>query len=79
MNEKHLKLAANRTRPNLRHIQPDLWHVDDYAINIRRDRHDECLALRLPQSARDALDLTVMQANTRDRRLRVPVACFPGS
>jgi hypothetical protein len=43
------------------------WQEDHYAIDIRRDRHDERLASRLPQSARDTLDLTVLPANKRDR------------
>jgi hypothetical protein len=58
-------------------IQPTHWQVDNYAIDIRRDRHGEFLKLRGPLSMRDTLDLTVLQANTRDRPLWVLVANLP--
>jgi hypothetical protein len=63
------KSTSIGTRLKATLIQPTLWQVDDYAIDIRRDRHGECFELRVPQSMRDTLDLSVMQAGQRDRHL----------
>jgi len=41
----------------------------DYAVDIRRDRHGQFFELRVPDYLRDSLDVTVLQAEPRQRHL----------
>lgn len=41
----------------------------DYAIDIRRDRHGEFFELRVPDNLRHSLEMTVLQAEPKQRHL----------
>jgi len=71
MNANHLadKFTAIGARLKVQLTEPRRWQADDYAIDIRRDREGEFFELRVPQSMRDTLDLTVLQADKRERHL----------
>ena len=69
--------TANGARLKMQLTEPRYWQEDHYAIDIRRDRHGEQLALRLPQKLRATLDLTILQANKGNRHFVVLVARFP--
>jgi hypothetical protein len=44
-------------------------NAHDYAIDIRRDNHGEFFELRVPDILRDSVDVTVMQAEPKERHL----------
>jgi hypothetical protein len=81
MNATHIesKFAAMGARlkvreiPTRRRLAP-MWFgresaQPEYAIDIRRDRCGEFFELRVPDSLRDSLDATVLQAEPKQRHL----------
>ena len=61
--------------PSRRVLVP-IWHrtgpQPDYAIVIRRDQHGEFFELRVPDTLRNSLDVTVLQAEPKRRHLLLP-------
>jgi hypothetical protein len=41
----------------------------DYAVDLRRDRHGQFFELRVPDSMRDSIEVSVMQAQPKQRHL----------
>ena len=62
-----------REIPTRRHLVPIWFRRDsaqpEYAIDIRRDRRGQFFELRVPDSLRDSLDATVLQAEPKQRHL----------
>jgi hypothetical protein len=78
MNTKHLesKFAAMGARLKLRQITPQWrpWNrqgqrTDDYAVDIRRDDHGQFFELRVPAHLAKSLNVSVMQAEPKQRHL----------
>ena len=81
MNATHIesKFAAMGARLKVREIPTrhrlaPMWFgresaQPEYAIDIRRDRRGEFFELRVPDSLRDSLDATVLQAEPKRRHL----------
>ncbi len=81
MNAKQIesKFAAMGARLKIREIPTrqvrlPIWlnrgtRAPDYAIDIRRDDHGEFFELRVPDILRDSVDVTVMQAEPKERHL----------
>jgi len=82
MNAKHIesKFAAMGARLKLREI-PSRWRQGDrswispadFAVDIQRDGAGEFFELRVPTHLSDALDVSVMQAETKQRHLLLAV------
>src|ERR1043165_2892946 len=70
MNAKHIetKLAMMGARFKVS-VVPAQRESSDYAVDIQRDGRGEFFELRVPEPARDSLDLSVLQADKRDRHL----------
>jgi hypothetical protein len=78
MNAKHIesRFAQMGARLKVRQI-PSRWHrgvrewIDpqDYALDIRRDGHDEFFELRVPTHLSDSLEVNVAQAEPQNRHL----------
>jgi hypothetical protein len=85
MNTTHIesKFAAMGTRLKVREIptrrvQVARWAArsfqpPEYAIDIQRDRHGEFFELRVPDNLSRSLDLTVAQAEPKNRHLLLHV------
>jgi hypothetical protein len=50
-------------------LTADRWQYDNYAIDIRTDRHGEYFELRVPDRLRKSIDASVLQTDRRDRHL----------
>jgi len=76
MNIMHIesKFAAMGARLKMRELPSPRWgfsgrNVQDYAMDIRRDDRGEFFELRVPGALRDVLELTVLQAEPKQRHL----------
>ena len=69
------KFAAMGARFKVREIAPgwnrwnDWQRTEDYAVDIRSDDHGQFFELRVPQHLLDAVDVTVPQAEPKQRHL----------
>jgi hypothetical protein len=70
MNAKHIetKFAMMGARFKVS-VVPAQRESSDYAVDIQRDGRGEFFELRVPEPVRDSLDLSVLQADKRDRHL----------
>jgi len=85
MNAKHIesKFAAMGARLKLREI-PSRWRQGDrswispadFAVDIQRDGAGEFFELRVPTHLSDSLDVSVMQAEPKQRHLLLAVRTF---
>ena len=81
MNAKNIesKFAAMGARLKVREIAPEWrrwfgWRrVEDYAVDIQKDRHGHFFELRVPTHLSDSLDVTVMQSEPKQRHLLLAV------
>jgi hypothetical protein len=62
-----LKVHATATRLNWSH------RPEDYAVDLRKDDLGQFFELRVPEHLRDALDVTVMQSEPKQRHLLLAV------
>jgi hypothetical protein len=77
MNAKHIesKFAAMGARWKLREV-PEQWtrwsgwqRTEDYAVDIQNDDHGQYFELRVPAHLRDTVEVSVAQAEPRQRHL----------
>ena len=73
------KFAAMGARLKVREVPPEWrrwfgWQrTEDYAVDIRKDRHGQFFELRVPTHLSDSLDVCVMQIEPRQRHLLLAV------
>jgi hypothetical protein len=50
-------------------VPPAHRDLNDYAVDIQKDRHGQFFELRMPEQLRESLDINVLQTDKRDRHL----------